>query len=459
MRAQIEVIPCKICGDKSSGIHYGVITCEGCKGFFRRSQQNNAMYSCSRQRNCLIDRTNRNRCQHCRLQKCLALGMSRDAVKFGRMSKKQRDTLYAEVQKHQQSQECAGLGVHGENSDMADHGHPYRRGSSTALSDLDDITTLPEGLFFDLPLTTEDGGSSSSSQSSPEQTNLDFEGNHSIKHEYQLLHDSGLFSHAILNPLPGGCSLLETEPITQSVVKSHHETSQYSTEELKRMAWTLYSPEETRSYQTKSAEVMWQQCAIHITNAIQYVVEFAKRISGFMDLCQNDQIILLKAGCMDVLLIRMCRAYNPINNTLFFDGKFAPAQLFKALGCDDLVNAVFDFAKSLSRIQMSEEEMALFSAAVLLSPDRPWLTDVQKVQKLQDKVYVALQRCLQKGGAPEDKLAKMVSKLPIMKSICNLHIDKLEFFRLVHPETAYTFPPLYREVFGSEITFPDSTEG
>lgn len=44
---------------------------------------------------------------------------------------------------------------------------------------------------------------------------------------------------------------------------------------------------------------MWQQCAIHITNAIQYVVEFAKRISGFMDLCQNDQIILLKAGqCM-----------------------------------------------------------------------------------------------------------------------------------------------------------------
>lgn len=42
--------------------------------------------------------------------------------------------------------------------------------------------------------------------------------------------------------------------------------------------------------------MMWQQCAVYITNAIQYVVEFAKRISGFMDLCQNDQIILLKAG-------------------------------------------------------------------------------------------------------------------------------------------------------------------
>lgn len=103
---------------------------------------------------------------------------------------------------------------------------------------------------------------------------------------------------------------------------------------------------------------------------------------------------------------------------------------------------------------------------------------------------MALQRCLQKEGAPEEKLTKvlisphqekknkknnlkvclpefmavtslpqMVSKLSVMKTICNLHIDKLEFFRLVHPETAYTFPPLYREVFGSEITFPDSTEG
>lgn len=140
------------------------------------------------------------------------------------MSKKQRDSLYAEVQKHQQSQVCAAHGVREESGDVAEHNRNFRRGSSTALSDLDDITTLPEGLLFDLPLTPEDAGgdycnlemlggsagSSSSSQSSPEQTNLDFaDGNQSIKHEYQLLHDSGLFSHAILNPLPDSCSLHE----------------------------------------------------------------------------------------------------------------------------------------------------------------------------------------------------------------------------------------------------------
>lgn len=41
---------------------------------------------------------------------------------------------------------------------------------------------------------------------------------------------------------------------------------------------------------------MWERCARRLTEAIQYVVEFAKRLSGFMELCQNDQIVLLKAG-------------------------------------------------------------------------------------------------------------------------------------------------------------------
>ncbi|TSQ01598.1 Nuclear receptor ROR-beta [Bagarius yarrelli] len=433
--AQIEVIPCKICGDKSSGIHYGVITCEGCKGFFRRSQQNNAMYSCSRQRNCLIDRTNRNRCQHCRLQKCLALGMSRDAVKFGRMSKKQRDSLYAEVERQKQLARKPE-----EMGNDSGHSRSYgSTGSNTTLSDLDDITTLPDGLLFDLPLTPGEaaeycalelleGGASSrtssavssslSNHSSPKPSLQDIVEAGQMKQEYQLLPEPSPLTHTLLGALTDDCSLMDIERITQNVVKSHLETCQYSTEELKRLNWNLYTPEETHSFQLKSAEWMWQQCAVHITNAIQYVVEFAKRVSGFMDLCQNDQIILLKSGCLEVLLIRMCRAYNSINNTIFFDGKFASPQLFKAL-------------------------------------DRPWLTESQQVHKLQEKVYLALQHSLHMAGGGQEKLDKMASKLPQMKSICKLHIDKLEFFRLFHPETACSFPPLYREVFGTYISSND----
>nr|CAH8825704.1 unnamed protein product [Trichobilharzia regenti] len=79
---------CVVCGDKSSGFHYGVITCEGCKGFFRRAIQGNQSYTCSRDGTCEVNKTLRNKCQQCRLVKCIAVGMSKDAVRKRRHGKK-----------------------------------------------------------------------------------------------------------------------------------------------------------------------------------------------------------------------------------------------------------------------------------------------------------------------------------------------------------------------------------
>ncbi|KAM3726959.1 Nuclear hormone receptor [Dirofilaria immitis] len=82
---------CKVCGDKSSGFHYGVTACEGCKGFFRRSIQKQMEYRCLRDGKCHIHRLNRNRCQFCRFRKCLAVGMSRDSVRYGRTPRRKGD--------------------------------------------------------------------------------------------------------------------------------------------------------------------------------------------------------------------------------------------------------------------------------------------------------------------------------------------------------------------------------
>ncbi|KAJ1358779.1 hypothetical protein KIN20_017297 [Parelaphostrongylus tenuis] len=78
---------CKVCGDKASGYHYGVTSCEGCKGFFRRSIQKRMEYRCLRDGVCPIYKQNRNRCQACRFKKCITVGMSRD-LRFGRVSKR-----------------------------------------------------------------------------------------------------------------------------------------------------------------------------------------------------------------------------------------------------------------------------------------------------------------------------------------------------------------------------------
>ncbi|XP_051955740.1 nuclear receptor subfamily 6 group A member 1-B-like isoform X2 [Xyrauchen texanus] len=72
---------CLICGDRASGLHYGIISCEGCKGFFKRSICNKRIYCCNRDKNCQMSRKQRNRCQYCRLRKCLQMGMNRKAIR------------------------------------------------------------------------------------------------------------------------------------------------------------------------------------------------------------------------------------------------------------------------------------------------------------------------------------------------------------------------------------------
>lgn len=66
---------CPVCGDKVSGYHYGLLTCESCKGFFKRTVQNKKVYTCVAERSCHIDKTQRKRCPFCRFQKCLDVGM------------------------------------------------------------------------------------------------------------------------------------------------------------------------------------------------------------------------------------------------------------------------------------------------------------------------------------------------------------------------------------------------
>ncbi|XP_014612806.1 PREDICTED: hepatocyte nuclear factor 4-gamma isoform X2 [Polistes canadensis] len=71
---------CAICGDRATGKHYGAASCDGCKGFFRRSVRKNHLYSCRFHRNCIVDKDKRNQCRYCRLRKCFKAGMKKEAV-------------------------------------------------------------------------------------------------------------------------------------------------------------------------------------------------------------------------------------------------------------------------------------------------------------------------------------------------------------------------------------------
>ncbi|XP_064424510.1 nuclear receptor subfamily 1 group I member 3 isoform X2 [Latimeria chalumnae] len=71
---------CAVCGDKATGYHFNAMTCEGCKGFFRRTMKKTISFTCPFNQNCDITKNNRRQCQACRLQKCLQVGMRKELI-------------------------------------------------------------------------------------------------------------------------------------------------------------------------------------------------------------------------------------------------------------------------------------------------------------------------------------------------------------------------------------------
>ncbi|XP_047737877.1 protein tailless-like [Hyalella azteca] len=105
-------IPCQVCQDNSSGKHYGIHACDGCAGFFKRAIRHKREYQCcvtpqhglsnGMPRACVVDKSTRNKCRACRLTKCLAVGMNREAVQHERgprpSTRKKHQELYLRTQ-------------------------------------------------------------------------------------------------------------------------------------------------------------------------------------------------------------------------------------------------------------------------------------------------------------------------------------------------------------------------
>uniref|UniRef100_A0A8C6LZQ8 Retinoic acid receptor beta n=1 Tax=Nothobranchius furzeri TaxID=105023 RepID=A0A8C6LZQ8_NOTFU len=184
--------PCFVCQDKSSGYHYGVSACEGCKGFFRRSIQKNMVYTCHRDKNCIINKVTRNRCQYCRLQKCFAVGMSKESVRNDRNKKKKE-------------------------------------------------SPKPE-----------------------------------LAESYELT--------------------AELETIIEKIRKAHQETFPSLCQLGK------YTTNSSADHRVRLDLGLWDKFSELATKCIIKIVEFAKRVPGFTMLTIADQITLLKAACLDILV-------------------------------------------------------------------------------------------------------------------------------------------------------------
>ncbi|XP_056404571.1 nuclear receptor subfamily 1 group D member 1 isoform X2 [Hyla sarda] len=407
------VLLCKVCGDVASGFHYGVHACEGCKGFFRRSIQQNIQYKkCLKNETCSIVRINRNRCQQCRFRKCLAVGMSRDAVRFGRIPKREKQRMLAEM--HNAMSHIAG-------------GHFGRRSP---------VPLQPQQLRPSSPPHM-------CPASCPSPPSL-----------------AEPFSHypQQLTP-PRSPSPERVDDVIIQVAQAHRQIFVYAHEKIcgKVSTWEnetkpsicwLQGNGESRGNRSvhlacpmsalplggppRSVQEVWEDFSLSFTPAVREVVEFARHIPGFQELPQQDQVTLLKAGTFEVLMVRFASLFDVRERSLrFLSGATYSLPELQAMGMGELLSSMFDFSEKLASLNLSQEELGIFTALVLVSADRSGMENASLVEQLQETLIRALRSLILKNS-PNDisRFTKLLLRLPDLRTLNSMHSEKLLSFRV-----------------------------
>ncbi|PWA33659.1 hypothetical protein CCH79_00007604, partial [Gambusia affinis] len=311
---------CVICGDRSSGKHYGVYSCEGCKGFFKRTVRKDLSYTCRDNKECLVDKRQRNRCQYCRYQKCLAMGMKREAVQEERQRNRERE---GELE----------------------------------------------------------------------------------------------FSSGVNDEMPVE-KILEAEMAVDLRVDLHSDRGSAGN-----------SPHDAVSNICQTAD-----------KQLFALVEWAKRIPHFSELPLDDQVILLRAGWNELLIASFSHRSIPLK-----DGALLASELQRDSAQMAGVGAIFDrvlteLVNKMRDMQMDKTELGCLRAIVLFNPDAKGLSSTSEVELLREKVYASLEAyCKQKYPEQQGRFAKLLLRLPALRSIGLKCLEHLFFFKLIGDTPIDTF--------------------
>ncbi|XP_071792417.1 thyroid hormone receptor alpha-like [Asterias amurensis] len=345
--------PCVVCGDAATGYHYRCMTCEGCKGFFRRTIQKKLSYYCKWSEECVIDKLTRNQCQQCRYKKCINVGMAPDLV----LNESQRRAKRRLIQ---------------ENRDK--------------------------------------------------------------RSREEMLCQSGLL---VASQVTDG-----EEGLIKAILIAHQDTTylfrRNSTDEDGEPDTKRTKAEDERSALQNLAEIM--------TPSIVKVVEFAKRVPGFKELDHEDQVLLLKSCCMEIMCLRIAQKYDPETNKLILSTGIAVDKCNLNNGVmTDLVEPIFDFAVGLARLQLTETEMALLAAVLLIAGDRPGLKDPKSVEILQDTLLTAFQHFINESR-PKTPVhwAKILMKITDLRTISARHAERVLCMKL---DKSQEIPQMFLEMF------------
>ncbi|KAL3275034.1 hypothetical protein HHI36_019806 [Cryptolaemus montrouzieri] len=234
----------------------------------------------------------------------------------------------------------------------------------------------------------------------------------------------------------GNCGY--TEEHTRNLIRKPIVLPPASPEDSEEASSTAESMEMERCW-------LWQQFAANITPSVQRVVEFAKRVPGFCDLGQDDQLILIKVGFLEIWMCHVARLTSE-TTLMFEDGTTVTREQLELMYDAEFVASVMEFANSFNALALNDTEIGLFSGVVLLTADRPGITDIKTIEHHQDKLIEALKVQVNRNHANEPQIfSNLLIKLPELRNLGAKHSAHLDWFRMNWQKLI--LPPLFAEIF------------
>ncbi|KPI91595.1 Ecdysone receptor [Papilio xuthus] len=372
---------CLVCGDRASGYHYNALTCEGCKGFFRRSVTKNAVYICKFGHACEMDMYMRRKCQECRLKKCLAVGMRPECVVPETQCAMKRKEKKAQREKDKLPVSTTTVDDHmppimqcdppppeaARIHDLVPRFLPDKLLEQNRLKNIPALTTNQQFLIARL-VWYQDG------YEQPSEEDLKRVTEHDLVPRF--LPDKLLEQNRLKN-IPALTT--NQQFLIARLVWYQDGYEQPSEEDLKRVTETWQHGEEDE----EESDLPFRQITEMTILTVQLIVEFAKGLPGFAKISQPDQITLLKACSSEVMMLRVARRYDPeTDSVLFANNKAYTRDNYRKAGMAYVIEDLLHFCRCIYTMSLDNVHYALLTAIVIFS-DRPGLEQPKLVEEIQ----------------------------------------------------------------------------
>ncbi|XP_034628834.1 nuclear receptor subfamily 2 group C member 1 isoform X3 [Trachemys scripta elegans] len=463
---------CVVCGDKASGRHYGAVTCEGCKGFFKRSIRKNLVYSCRGAKDCVINKHHRNRCQYCRLQRCIAFGMKQDSVQCERkpieVSREKSSNCAASTEKiyirkdlrsplaatptfvtDNETARSTGLLESGMFVNIHQSGI---KSEPTVLMTQDKVEACQGDLSTLANVVTSLANLSKSkdmSQSSAELSMIESlsNGDTSLSELHQEEQASSDVTRAFdtlakaLNPGESAACQSSSETVEANVHLIGGETSMNIVE----IEGPLLSDAHV-AFRLTMPSPMPEYLNVHYicesaSRLLFLSMHWARSIPSFQALGQDNSISLVKACWNELFTLGLAQCSQVMNVatilTAFVNHLHGSLQQDK-LSTDRgklVMEHIFklqEFCNSMVKLCLDGYEYAYLKAIVLFSPDHPGLENVIQIEKFQEKAYMEFQDYVTKAY-PDDtyRLSRLLLRLPALRLMSATITEELFFAGLI----------------------------